>query len=190
MADKDKLSERAKMISGEPYYSGDTQLAEDRDNARRILDEFNTIPVNEVSRRNKILKGFFGKVGVTPYIEPIFRCDYGYNIEIGDMFYANYNCVILDVCRVTVVNNVLLGPSVHIYTASNSLDSQVRRRGIEFGKTVTIGDDVWIGGGAIINPGVNIGNRAVIASGSVVTKDVLQDVLVGGNPAKIIKKVS
>ena len=190
MKHRDPLSEKEKMISGELYRSSDAQLIEERMRARTILNEFNIIPVGNASRRIQTLEAFFGKVGKNPYIEPIFYCDYGYNIEIGDEFYANYNCVILDVCRVTIGRNALLGPSVHIYTASHPLESQKRISGLELGKPVTIGDDVWIGGGAIINPGISIGNRSVIASGSVVTRNVPPDVLVGGNPARFIKKVS
>lgn len=118
-----------------------------------------------------------------------FHCDYGYNIHVGENFYANFNCVMLDVCPIRIGDNCMLAPGVHIYTATHPINPVERNSGKEFGKAVTIGDNVWIGGGAIINPGVTIGDNAVIASGSVVTKDVPANVVYGGNPAKFIKSV-
>lgn len=122
-------------------------------------------------------------------LNPPFRCDYGYNIFVGENFYANFDCVILDVCEVKIGRDCMLAPGVHIYTATHPLDPFERSSGVEYGKPVTIGDHVWIGGRAIINPGVTIGNHSVVASGAVVTKDVPEGVVVGGNPARVIKHI-
>lgn len=130
-----------------------------------------------------------GSIGENIYIEPNIRFDYGYNTYVGENFYANFNCVILDVCEVRIGDNCLLAPGVHIYTATHPLHPVERVSGKEFGKPVKIGDNAWIGGNAVINPGVTIGNNVVIASGSVVTKDIPDNVVVGGNPAKIIKHI-
>ncbi|MNC32530.1 Maltose O-acetyltransferase [compost metagenome] len=123
------------------------------------------------------------------YIEPSFRCDYGYNIFLGKNFYANFDCVILDVCPVHIGDNCMLAPGVHIYTATHPLDAETRNSGVEFGKPVTIGHNVWIGGRAVINPGVTIGDNVVVGSGSVVTKDIPANAVVAGNPARVIKMV-
>ncbi|WP_409301027.1 sugar O-acetyltransferase [Peribacillus sp. SCS-155] len=182
-------SEKEKMLNGELYHASDEELVKDREYARRKTRHFNQTIENENELREQMLKKLFSATGERIYIEPDFRCDYGYNIEIGEDFYANYNCVILDVCKVKIGDNCMLGPGVHIYTANHPLDPEERLSGLEYGKPVTIGNNVWIGGGAIINPGVTIGDHAVIASGAVVSKDVPKKTVVGGNPAKVIKKI-
>ncbi|MGN1385612.1 MAG: DapH/DapD/GlmU-related protein, partial [Bacillus sp. (in: firmicutes)] len=143
----------------------------------------------EISKRTEILEELFGSAGDGIYIEPTFRCDYGYNIHVGKNFYANFDCVFLDICEIRIGDHCFVAPGVHIYTATHPLDAQERISGAEFGKPVTIGDNVWLGGRAIINPGVKIGNNVVVASGAVVTKDVPDNAVVGGNPAKVIKFV-
>lgn len=185
----DFLSEKEKMINGELYLAGDPQLVEERVNARRLTREFNVTLETENSKRESLLKQLFGSIGKAIYIEPTFRCDYGYNIHVGENFYANFDCVILDVCPVHIGVNCFMAPGVHIYTATHPLDPVERASGAEFGKPVTIGDNVWIGGRAVINPGVKIGHNVVIASGAIVTKDVPDNVVVGGNPARIIKEI-
>lgn len=137
----------------------------------------------------ELLKELFGSTGETIYIEPSFRCNYGYNIHVGENFYANFNCVILDVCEISIGDNCFIAPGVHIYTATHPLNAKERISGLEYGKPVTIGNNVWIGGGSIINPGVQVGDNVVIGSGSVVTKDVPDNVVIGGNPARIIKEI-
>lgn len=122
-------------------------------------------------------------------IQPSFRCGYGYNIHLGEHFFANYDCIMLDVCEIRIGEHCMLGPSVHIYTAMHPLHPLERASGLEYGKPVVIGNHVWIGGGAIINPGVRIGNNVVVASGAVVTKNVPDNVVVGGNPAVISKEI-
>ncbi len=129
-------------------------------------------------------------MGKNVTIEPTFRCDYGRNIHIGDNFFANFDCIILDVCTVTIGSDVLFGPRVCLYTAAHPLDAEVRRSGLEYGQPIHIGDTVWIGGNAVINPGVSIGARSIIGSGSVVTKDIPPDVVAAGNPCRVIRAIN
>jgi len=183
------MTEKEKMINSELYLAGDAELVKEREIARRLTREFNTTTETESSKRESILKQLFGSTGESLYIEPTFRCDYGYNIHVGQNFYANFDCVILDVCPVKIGVNCFMAPGVHIYTATHPLDPIERASGVEFGKPVTIGDNVWLGGRAIINPGVTIGDNVVVASGAVVTKDVPNNVVVGGNPARVLKEI-
>lgn len=180
--------EKQKMIAGEQYRPSDETLRHDRLQARRLAHRYNHTAPDEKAERQAILNALLGHCDKA-YIEPSFRCDYGYNIFLGKNFYANFDCVMLDVCPIHIGDNCMLAPGVHIYTATHPLDATERNSGLEYGKPVTIGHNVWIGGRAVINPGVNIGNNAVIASGAVVTKDVPANVVVGGNPAKIIKSL-
>ena len=182
-------TEKEKMLAGELYHAADPALTTDRVKARKLTRLFNDSIETENHKRTEILKELFGSTGDTIYIEPSFRCDYGYNIHVGDHFFANFDCVFLDVCEIRIGKHCLIGPGVHIYTAAHPLDANERASGAEYGKPVHIGDRVWIGGRAVINPGVTVGNNVVIASGSVVTKDIPDDVVVGGNPAKIIKRI-
>lgn len=182
-------TEREKMLAGELYSAADPELVAARQNAGRLTRLYNQTTETEYGRRTEILRELFGTAGGDPYVEPPFHCDYGYNIHVGDRFYANYDCVILDVCEVRIGDDCLLAPGVHIYTATHPLDPVQRAAGQEFGKPVTIGNKVWIGGRAVINPGVTIGDNSVIASGAVVTRDVPPNTVVGGNPAVIIKKI-
>lgn len=180
-------TEKEKMIDGEYYVAHDSELTKEREAARKLTRVYNGTIETDAHTRRALLKQLFGFIGGSIQIEPSFRCDYGYNIYVGDHFYANFDCVILDVCKVSIGKNCLLGPGVHIYTACHPLNAEERRSGAEYGKPVTIGENVWIGGRAVINPGVAIGNNAVIASGAVVTRDVPADAVVGGNPARVIK---
>lgn len=182
-------TEKEKMLLGELYLASDEELVRERIEARRLTRLYNqTIETDEQQRMN-LLKELFGSIGNSLFIEPTFRCDYGYNIHVGENFYANFDCVFLDVCEIRIGDHCMLGPGVHIYTANHPLDSTIRSAGPEYGAPVTIGDHVWIGGRAIINPGVNIGDHVVVASGSIVTKDVPDHVLVAGSPARIIKEL-
>ncbi|MCK6256461.1 acetyltransferase [Fictibacillus sp. KIGAM418] len=182
-------TEKEKMIAGEMYLAGDPELINERQAARKLTRIYNQTVETDDEQRVFLLKQLFGSTKKNLYIEPAFRCDYGYNIHVGENFYANFDCVILDICEVRIGDNCLLAPGVHIYTATHPLHPVERNSGSEFGKPVTIGDNVWIGGRAVINPGVTIGDNAIIASGAVVTKDVPANVAVGGNPARIIKTI-
>jgi maltose O-acetyltransferase len=182
-------SEKERMLSGELYFASDPQLVKERENARRLTKLFNQTSETDYERRTELLKELFGSTGKNIFVEPPFRCDYGYNIHVGENFFANFDCVILDVCEVRIGDNCLLGPGVHIYTATHPLDPVERASGAEYGKPVVIGNNVWIGGRVVINPGITIGDNVVIASGAVVTKDIPSNVVVGGNPAKVIRQI-
>ncbi|MES5266801.1 maltose acetyltransferase domain-containing protein [Priestia megaterium] len=182
-------TEKEKMLAGEMYNPADAQLVKDREYARRQVRIYNETSETEGEKRTQLLRELFGSTGENVYIEPNIRVDYGYNIFVGENFSANFDCVILDVCEVRFGDNCMLAPGVHVYTATHPLDPTERNSGKEYAKPIIFGDNVWIGGSAVINPGVSIGDNVVIASGSVVTKDVPNNVVVGGNPAKIIKKI-
>lgn len=182
-------TEKEKMLNGELYNGADPELVRERQNARRLTRLFNETIETDENQRMKILKELIGSTGKNFFIEPPFRCDYGYNIYIGENFYANFDCVFLDVCEIRIGDNCFIAPGVHIYTAAHPLDPVQRNSGLEYGAPITIGHHVWIGGRTIINPGVTIGNNVVIGSGSVVTKNVPDGVVTAGNPAKIIKRI-
>jgi maltose O-acetyltransferase len=182
-------TEKQKMLDGELYLAADPVLFKEREEARRLTRLYNQTVETDYEERTRLLKQLFGTVGKNIYIEPTFKCDYGYNIHVGDNFYANFDCVILDVCKVTIGDNCMFGPGVHIYTATHPTSAVERNKGPELGIPVTIGNNVWVGGRAVINPGLTIGNNAIIASGAVVTRNVPDNVVVGGNPARIIKEL-
>lgn len=182
-------TEKQKMLAGELYKSWDPELMKDREKARYLTRMLNQTTEIDRDSRVEAIKKLFGSTKDNVFMEPNFRCDYGYNIHVGENFYANFDCVILDVCEVRFGDNCMLGPGVHIYTASHPINPIERNKGPEFGIPVTIGNNVWIGGRAVINPGVSIGDNVVVASGAVVTKDVPENTVVGGNPAIVIKQI-
>jgi maltose O-acetyltransferase len=184
------MTEKEKMLSGQPYLSFDEELFKERQNAKELLFEFNSLKPSEIEKRNELLNNLFGKVPKQFFIEPPFRCDYGYNISVGENFYANYNCTVLDCAPVTIGDNVLLAPNVGLYTAGHPIHYEPRNRGIEYAFPIMIGDNVWIGGGVIVNPGITIGSNVVIGSGSVVTKDIPSNVVAAGNPCRVIKAIT
>lgn len=184
------MTEKEKMLSGQPYLAFDEELFKERQYAKEILFTFNSLHPSEINKRNELLKNLLGKVPKQFFIEPPFHCDYGYNISIGENFYANYNCMILDCASVTIGDNVLLAPNVGLYTAGHPLHYEPRNKGIEYAFPITIGDNVWIGGGVIVNPGITIGSNVVIGSGSVVTKDIPSNVVAAGNPCRVIKAIT
>jgi maltose O-acetyltransferase len=179
-------SEREKMLNGEPYDPDNSELVAERERARRLTRRYNA---GNDEPRDDLLRELLGSAGEGLHIEAPIRCDYGSNIHVGEDFYANVECVVLDVCRVDIGRDCLLGPGVHIYTATHPLKATRRSSGVEYGKPVEIGDDVWIGGRAVINPGVTVGDSAVVASGAVVTEDVPESVVVQGNPATVVREL-
>lgn len=183
-------TEKEKMLNGEMYDPADPVLVKEREEARRLVRLFNQTTEQEDEKRIELLKELLGSTGKDVYMEPNIRFDYGYNTHVGENFFANFDCTFLDVCEIHIGDNCMLAPGVQIYTATHPLDPVERNSGKEYAKPVTIGDNVWIGGHAIINPGVTIGDNVVIASGAVVTKDVPNNVVVGGNPARIIKEIN
>ncbi|KAL3666470.1 hypothetical protein V7S43_008718 [Phytophthora oleae] len=182
-------TEKAKMIRGELYIAADPELAEDRRVARELTKKFNDITQAESLEAKTVMTQLLGAIGESCLIEMPFRCDYGYNICIGDNVQMNFDCVFLDGCPITIGDRVMLAPNVQLYTASHPLDPEERSSGLEIGKPITIEDDVWIGGNAVVVPGVTIGRGAVIGAGSVVTKNVPPMCVYAGNPAKFIKKI-
>jgi maltose O-acetyltransferase len=182
-------TEQQKMLAGELYDPLDPALVAARTQARDLCQALNATREAEQDERRRILRALFGAGGDTVWMQPPFFCDYGTNIALGERVFFNFNCVVLDVCPVRIGSFTLFGPAVQIYTAMHPFDAALRRRQ-EFGKPVEIGADVWVGGGAIILPGVRIGSRAVIGAGSVVTRDVPEGVFAAGNPCRVIREIA
>lgn len=175
------------MLAGELYLAFDPELFAARQRAKTLCRRFNATTEELMPEREAVLRELLGSAGRNPFIEPSFRCDYGTHIHIGDNFYANFDLIVLDVCEVRIGHNCLIGPRVSILTATHPLDAPTRISGAEFGRPVTIGDNVWIGAHAVINPGVSIGHNVIIGSGAVVTRDVPDGVIVGGVPARVLR---
>lgn len=182
-------TEKEKMLAGELYNAADPQLRSERRIARLHIKNYNESTDEQILLRKEILRDLIGGYSKGLYIEPPFYCDYGRNIFVGENVYFNFNCVVLDITQVTIGNNTMFGPNVQIYTATHPMDSKARSEGLEFGKSISVGSDVWVGGGVIICPGVTIGDRCVIGAGSVVTRDIPSDTFAAGNPCKVIKKL-
>lgn len=184
------MTEKEKMLAGKLYIAQDEELAADNRKGRRLTRLFNRTTEEELEYRDTLLKELFESTGEKLYIEPPFHCDYGCHISVGEWFYANYDCIMVDVCKVKIGDNVMFGPRVGIYTAGHPIDAEIRNTGLEFGAPVTIGDNVWVGGSVVINPGVTIGNNVVIGSGSVVTKDIPDNVVAVGNPCRVLREIT
>ncbi len=182
-------TEKAKMLAGELYRSLDPELVADTERAQRLVAQYNATPGEATEIRLALLHQLFGSLGDGAVIRPLFACDYGYNIRLGRNVFINFNCVFLDCASIEIGDNLQMGPAVQIYTATHPLEADVRRSGLEYARPVSIGHDVWIGGGAIILPGVTIGDRSVIGAGSVVVHDVPAAKVVAGNPARIIREL-
>jgi maltose O-acetyltransferase len=183
------MNERSKMLAGELYDPLDPDLVAAREHARDLCQSLNATREAEQEIRRRILAELFGKGGETVWMQPPFYCDYGSNIELGERVFFNFNCVVLDVCPVRIGSYTLFGPAVQIYTPMHPLNAELRRQR-EFGKPVEIGSDVWVGGGALILPGVHIGSRTVIGAGSVVTRDIPDGVFAAGNPCRVIREIT
>ncbi|EDY84364.1 Bacterial transferase hexapeptide repeat protein [Verrucomicrobiia bacterium DG1235] len=182
-------TEKEKMLAGELYLAGGKELADERLAARTAVHNYNATTPEQFAQRAAILKSLLGTYHKTAFIEPVFRCDYGYNIHLGKAFYANFGCVMLDVNRIEIGDYVKFGPNVQLYTAGHPLDPEERATFKEFGHPISIGDKVWIGGGAIVLPNVTIGEGATIGAGSVVTKSIPPRVVAVGNPCRVIREL-
>ncbi len=182
-------TELEKMLAGALYDPLDPALVQARDRARDLCQELNATRERDQETRRRILRELFGKGGDSVWMQPPFFCDYGANILLGERVFFNFNCVVLDVCQVVIGDFTMFGPAVQIYTATHPMNAELRRKQ-EFGKPIEIGSDVWLGGGAIICPGVKIGSRAVIGAGSVVTRDVPAGVFAAGKPCGVIREIT
>lgn len=178
------------MLQGLPYKSMDRELAEERHHCRSLLKQYNESEADDFKGRAQVLKQLLGTYHKTAVIEGPFRCDYGYNISVGKYFFANFDCVFLDVNPIVIGDHVKLGPGVHIYTVNHPLDAMERKTFVETGRPVALGDNVWIGGKSVLCPGVSIGENAVIGAGSVVVKDIPAGVLAVGNPCRVIRALA
>lgn len=180
-------TEKEKMIAGELYFANDPELVSDCMFARSQSQIINQAESAEL--RSQLLKETFGRTGKKIYMEPVINFDYGYNIFVGENFYANFNCTFLDVSTIEIGDNCMFAPNVQLYTATHPLHPVKRNSGLEYAKPIKIGDNVWLGGGVIVTPGVTLGNNVVVGAGSVVTKSFPDNVVIAGNPARIIKTV-
>jgi maltose O-acetyltransferase len=183
------VTEKEKMLAGQFYTASDSELVALRQRARKLTRLYNSTTEEEQARRTQVLAELFGAMGEDVFIEPTFRCDYGENITIGNKFYANFDCVILDVCKVTIGDSVKFGPHVCIYTAAHPLDAKTRKALLEFGKPITIGNNVWLGGNVVVLPGVTRGDNTVIGAGAIVTKDIPANVVAVGNPCRVVRTI-
>lgn len=184
------MTNKEKMLNGEYYTSLDEELTIERERAKDVLFEFNGLRPSLRDKREQIIRRLFGKVGKNCWIESPFNCDYGYNITVGDNFYTNTNCCILDCAKVTIGNNVWIGPNVGIYTPEHAFDPEERAAGYEHALPVVIQDNVWLCGGVTITGGVTIGAGSIIGAGAVVVKDIPCGVIAAGNPARVIRKIT
>jgi maltose O-acetyltransferase len=183
-------TERDKMLAGDLYDPLDPQLAAGRRRARLLVKALNDTRDDQQDERARLIKTLIPASGQDTWIEPPFYCDYGDNISLGDRVFFNFNCVVLDVAPVSIGSRVLFGPAVQVYAATHPLGAADRRTGLEAGRPVDIGNDVWVGGGAIICPGVRIGEGSVVGAGSVVTRDIPAGVFAAGNPCRVIKAIA
>jgi len=183
-------SEKAKMLRGDPYIASDPVLTEERRRARRLLHRLNVEqPLGLPGDNAEIVRELLPNAQPPTWLQSPFYCDYGTHIHLGGDVYLNFNCVILDCAVVTIGARTQIGPNVQIYAATHTLEAEPRRRAVELAKPVTIGEDCWIGGGAIICPGVTLGDRCVIGAGAVVTHDIPDDSFAAGNPARVIRSI-
>lgn len=184
------MNEKEKMLARELYDANyNEELQKEREKAKNLCYEYNQIKPSKQEEKRKIIRQLLGKTKQNFLIEQPFMCDYGYNIEIGENFYANHNLIILDGNKVTFGDNVFIAPNCAFYTAGHPLDPEQRNKGLEYAKPIEIGDNVWIGGNVVVLPGVKIGDNCVIGAGSVVTKDVPENSVAVGNPCKVIRKL-
>lgn len=180
-------SERDKMLANEPYLAADPELTRARQRARQLTALFNATGPGDTGRREALLRELFGRVGEAAWVEPPFYCDYGSHIHLGNRVYFNFNCVVLDCNEVHIGDGVKFGPGVQVYTAYHPTDPVLRRSGVEMAAAIRIGENVWVGGGAILCPGVEVGADSVIGAGSVVTRSIPAGVVAAGNPCRVLR---
>ena len=183
------MTEKEKMLKGFLYNAENESLQNERIKCKLLCRQYNNLDYDKFENRKSLIKQILGKTGNKYFIEQPFICDYGYNIEIGENFYSNHNLTILDCAKVTFGDNVLIGPNCSFYTAEHPIDFETRNKGLEYAKPIKIGNNVWLGGSVTILSGVIVGNNVVIGAGSVVTKDIPDNVVITGNPARIIKEI-
>ena len=184
------MNQKERMLANLPYKAWLDGLKEERTENKKKLYRYNLLDPDNKEEKTSLIKEILGKTGEDINIEPPFHCDYGYNIEVGENFFANYNLVILDTAKVRIGDNAQIAPNVAIYTAGHPIHPDPRKEGYEYGIDITIGNNVWIGGNTCILPGVTIGDNVVIGAGSVVTKDIPDNVIVAGNPCRIIRNIT
>ncbi|SHI79871.1 sugar O-acetyltransferase [Pseudobutyrivibrio xylanivorans] len=184
------MNQKERMLANLPYKAWLDGLSEERMENKKKIYKYNNLEPDKQEEKDKLIKKILGKTGESINIETPFHCDYGYNIEVGENFFANYNLVILDVGKVKIGDNAQIAPNVAIYTAGHPIHPDSRNSGYEYGIDITIGDNVWIGGNTCIMPGVTIGNNVVIGGGSVVNKDLPDNVIAVGNPCKVVRKIT
>ena len=184
------MTQKERMVAGLPYKAWLDGLEEERIECKRKIYEYNLTLPTEKDLITKRIKAIFGKTGENIVVEAPLHCDYGWNIEVGENFYANYNLTILDICKVTIGKNVMIAPNVSIYTAGHPIHPTSRNSGYEYGAPISIGDNVWIGGNTVITPGVTIGSNTVIGAGSVVTKDIPEWCVAVGNPCRVVRQIT
>ncbi|MDO7873529.1 sugar O-acetyltransferase [Hymenobacter sp. ASUV-10] len=181
---------KQQMLAGDMYQANDPQLVAERLAAKELVFELNALHPRATDQKETLLRQLLGATGSRFHIETPFRCDYGYNIRVGENFYANYNCTILDCAPVTIGDNVLLAPNVSLFTAGHALHPVPRAQEWEFARPITIGNNVWLGGNVVVTPGVRIGDNSIIGAGSVVTRDVPANVVAVGNPCRVLREIT
>ena len=183
------MTDKEKMLNGDLYISGCEELNNDHARSAKFMEEYNDVHTSK-PRRKELIREFFKSVGEYVTFAGTLQVDYGYNITVGENFYANFDTILLDVNEIIIGNNVMFGPRVGLYTAGHPVSFQERNSNLEYGKKIVIGDNCWLGGNVVVNPGVTIGSGTVIASGAVVTKDIPSEVIAGGVPCKVIRKIN
>ncbi|WP_346238100.1 sugar O-acetyltransferase [Niabella insulamsoli] len=182
--------EKEKMLTGKPYQASDELIFTERQRARDLTFQINSLHPRNIDQRNQLFRALLGHAGNHFHIESPFYCDYGYNISVGENFYANYHCTILDCAPVTIGDNVFFGPNISLYAAGHPIHHDPRNAAFEYAFPITIGHSVWMGGGCIVNPGITIGDNCVIGAGSVVTRDIPSNVIAVGNPCRVLRPVT
>lgn len=185
------MTEKEKMEQQKLYNANyDQELAEERLKCKTLCQEYNGLPIEDLESRNKLLKRILGKTGEKIHIEPNFWCDYGYRVEVGENFYANFDLVILDAGGVTFGDNVFIGPSCGFHTSGHPIDFERRNKGLEYAYPIVVGNNVWFGAGVHVMPGVIIGDNVVIGGGSVLVKNIPSNSVAAGNPCKVIREIT